>query len=86
MIATFLVNRILACAVAEIAAGGLAAREGEEGWQDKGPRCAARSDCCFLYGICLALRCARAISDVHARCFLKIYNGNRTSRAQAYES
>lgn len=86
MIGALLVHRIPACCVAGIAAGPLACRECEKGWQDKGPRCAARSVGCFLYGICLALRCARAISDVHARCFLKICNGNRTSRAQAYES
>jgi type IV secretory pathway VirD2 relaxase len=83
MISAFLVDRIPTCSVVEIAAGGLAVREDEEGWQDKGPRCAARSVGCFPCGICLALRCARVISDVHARYFLKIYNGNRTSRGSA---
>ena len=86
MISAFLVNSIPTCTVVEIAAGGLAVRGDEEGWQDKGPRCAARSVGCFSYGFCLALRCARIIGDVHARCFLKIYNGNRTSRAQRRES
>lgn len=49
MITAFSVNRIPACSVVEIAGGKLAAREGEEGWQDKGPRCAARSVVCFSY-------------------------------------
>jgi hypothetical protein len=81
MITAFPINRIPACSVAEIAVGGLAVREVEEGWQDKGPRCAARSVGCFPLGFCFAPRCTQENRDVRARDFLNSSNNNHTSRA-----
>lgn len=81
MIGAFLVNRIPTCSVAGIAAGGLALREDEEGWQDKEPRCAARSVGCFSYSFRLALHCASENHDVHPRNFPSLSNRNRTAQA-----
>lgn len=81
MIVAFLVNRILARSVATIAVGGLVSREHGEGWQDKGPRCAARSVVCFSYDFRLALRRVPKNGDVRSPHFLNLLNGNRTSRA-----
>lgn len=81
MISAFLVNRIPTYSVVEIAAGGLAVREDEEGWQDKGPRCAARSVDCFSYCFWPDLRCAYANDDVRYRHFLNLSRRNRTSQA-----
>ncbi|MER9947330.1 hypothetical protein [Mesorhizobium sp. M0047] len=85
MIVALLVNRIPVCSVAEIAVGGLAVREDGEGWQDKGPRCAARSVVCFPYDFDAVLRCSPAIGEVRDCHLVNLSNRNRTSRENGRE-
>jgi hypothetical protein len=85
MIGAFLVNRIPTCFAVEIATGGVAADKGEDGRQDKGPRCAFRSDGENARVSEAISRCARILRDVRHRHFLHFSDGSCTSGGKGHE-
>lgn len=82
MINAFAVNRVPACFVAELATEGLAAAEGEEEWQDKGPRCALRSNGESVRVSEAISRCAMILRDVRHGHFLDVSDDSCTSRGK----
>ncbi|MER8456835.1 hypothetical protein NKH24_12045 [Mesorhizobium sp. M1300] len=72
MIATFLLNSIPACSVAEIAAEGLSADGDRESGRIKGREVRLGSADCFPYNFRLISRCAATISDVRYSHFFSL--------------
>ncbi|MER8590040.1 MULTISPECIES: hypothetical protein [unclassified Mesorhizobium] len=72
MIATFLLNCIPACSVAEIPAEGLAVDENREIGRIKGREVRLGSADCFPYNFRLISQCAGTISDVRYSQFFSV--------------
>lgn len=85
MSAGFRVDLVLACFVAEWAAEVLAAREVGEGWQDKRPRCAARSVGCFDWLFSSFAHIARNTRTSRELVFCNGFSVDRTSRGNCRE-
>lgn len=79
------VTRTPACFFAELAAKVVALRVVGEGWQDKRPRCAARSVGCFGWLFSSFLHIARSSRTSPDLIFFNDFNVFRTSQVKPRE-